>query len=106
MLVDGIYPPLSRFVKPLSVPIGDIKALFSLWQESNCKDIEHFFAVFKGKFGFVTSTIPFAFIEDITEAFHACLILHNMAVIERIASGDGTTETAAMYDVVKPFNER
>jgi len=102
MLVDGIYPPLSRFVKPLSVPIGDTEALFSLWQESKRKDIERFFAVFKGKFGFFTSAIPFAFIEDIIEAFYACLILHNMAVIERVASGDGTTETAAMYDVVGP----
>jgi hypothetical protein len=42
MLVDGIYPPMSRFVTPLSVPIGDSEALFSLWQESKRKDIERF----------------------------------------------------------------
>ena len=40
MLVDGIYPPLGWFVKPLTVPIVDSKALSSLWQESKCKDIE------------------------------------------------------------------
>ncbi len=38
MLVDGIYPPLGRFVKPLTVPIGDREALFSMWQESKRKD--------------------------------------------------------------------
>jgi hypothetical protein len=30
MLVDGIYPSIARFVKPISVPIGDVEALFSL----------------------------------------------------------------------------
>ena len=47
MLVDGIYPSLARFVKPLTVPIGDCEALFSMWQESKRKDIERFFGVFK-----------------------------------------------------------
>ncbi len=105
MLVDGIYPPLSRFVKPLSV-LGDNEALFSLWQESKRKDIERFFAVFKGKFGFFTTSIPFQFVEDIIEAFYACLILHNMSVVERVASGDGSRETATMYDFVgQPANQ-
>jgi len=31
MLVNGIYSPLSRFVKPISVPIGDVEALLSMW---------------------------------------------------------------------------
>jgi hypothetical protein len=30
LLVDGIYPPLSRFVKHISVPIGDTEVLFSM----------------------------------------------------------------------------
>jgi hypothetical protein len=50
ILVDGIYPPISRFVKPLSVPINTVEALFSLWQESSRKDVERFFGVFKKKF--------------------------------------------------------
>jgi hypothetical protein len=40
MLLDGIYPSLARFVKPISVPIGKHAALFSMWQESKQKDIE------------------------------------------------------------------
>jgi hypothetical protein len=31
MLVYGINPPLYRFVKPISVPIGDVEAPFSMW---------------------------------------------------------------------------
>jgi hypothetical protein len=47
LLVDGIYPPLSRFVKPISVPIGDTEALFSMWQEVKRKDVERSFGVLK-----------------------------------------------------------
>jgi len=57
LLVDGIYPPLSRFVKPISGPIGDTEALFSLWQESKRKDVERFFGVFKKKIHFLSRPI-------------------------------------------------
>jgi hypothetical protein len=50
MLVDGIYPQLSRFVKTISVPLGVVEALYSLWQEAKHKGIELFFGVFKKKF--------------------------------------------------------
>jgi hypothetical protein len=33
-LVDGIYPPLSSFVRPLSLTVGGDEALFSMQQES------------------------------------------------------------------------
>ncbi len=49
MLVNGIYPALARFVKPISVPIADSEALISLWKESKRKDIERFFGVYKKK---------------------------------------------------------
>jgi hypothetical protein len=38
-LVDGIYPPLSRFAGPMSIPILDLEALYSSWQESCRKDV-------------------------------------------------------------------
>jgi len=52
MSVDGMYPPLSRFVKPVSVPIGDVEALFSMWQEAKRKDIKRFFGVSQKKLHF------------------------------------------------------
>jgi len=84
MLVDGIYPSLARFVKPVSVPLGDTEALFSLWQESKRKDIERFFGVFKKKFNFFNRPLPFAYMDDIISCFYCCIILHNIAITERL----------------------
>jgi hypothetical protein len=58
-LVDGIYPALARFVKPLSVPLNDDEALFSLWQESKRKDIERFFGVLKKSFTYLLGQLCF-----------------------------------------------
>jgi hypothetical protein len=82
MLVDGIYPSLARFVKPISVPIGKDKALFSMQQEAKQNNVECFFRVFKQKFHFFNRPIPLACIDDIIDTFHICIILHNMAVSE------------------------
>jgi hypothetical protein len=46
VLVDGIYPSLARFVKPISVPVGKREELFAVWQESTRKTIERLFGVF------------------------------------------------------------
>jgi hypothetical protein len=61
MLLDGIYPSLARFVKPISVPIEQREALFSMWQESKQKDFEHF-GVLSGNFIFSTGQ------------YHECLL--------------------------------
>jgi hypothetical protein len=100
MLVDGIYPSLARFVKPISVPVGKREKLHSTWQESKRKDIERFFGVFKLKFGFFHKPIPFQYEEDIISAFYCCLILHNIAVTERVDSGTEERESDLFYDCV------
>jgi len=99
-LVDGIYPSLSRFVKPLTVPIDDNEAIFSMWQESKRKDIERFFGVFKKKIHFFAQPILFHCMHEITEAFYCCIILHNLAVKERVALDDGSIESDSFYEVV------
>ena len=100
MLVDGIYPCLARFVKPISVPVGKRETLFSLWQESTRKTIERFFGVFKKKFHFFNRPIPFGFMADIIYIFYCCVILHNMAVVERLNSGSEEVESDLFYDCV------
>jgi hypothetical protein len=80
--MDGIYPSLAGFVKPISVPIGKHEAFFSMWQESKQKDIKHVFGIFKKKFHFFTRPIPFVFMDDIIDTFYCCIILHNIAVSE------------------------
>jgi hypothetical protein len=82
LLVDGIYPSLAWFVKPLSVPIDDDETLFLLWQEAKRKDIECFFRVFKKKFNFFANPIRVIFLEEIIAASFCCLILHNMSVLD------------------------
>jgi hypothetical protein len=71
-LVDGIYPSLSRFVKPLTVPIDDNEAIFSMWQESKRKDIERFLASSK-KNHFFAQPILFHYMHEIMEAFYCCI---------------------------------
>jgi hypothetical protein len=98
MLVDSSYPPISRFVKPISVPLSDVEALFSLWQESKRKDVERFFGVFIKKFHLFAKPVPFAYILDVLNLFYCCLILHNMAVCERIEAGQ--QENDGFYDCI------
>jgi hypothetical protein len=81
-----------------------VEALYSLWQEAKRKDIERFFGVFKKKFCFFSKAIPFAFVEDVIEAFYTCLILHNMAVAERVSSDDFINEADVVYDFVQPMD--
>jgi hypothetical protein len=100
LLVDGIYPATARFVKPLSVPVDDDEALFSLWQEAKRKDVERFFGVFKKKFNMFNNPIKLFYMSDIIHACYSCLILHNMSVLERVAMDDGTRENDIYYDVV------
>ena len=63
LLVDGIYPSLARFVKPLSAPIDDNETLFSLWQEAKRKDIERFFGVFKKSLTSLPTQSVFSFLK-------------------------------------------
>jgi len=90
----------SRFVKPISVPLSDKEALFSFWQESKCKDINHFFGCFKEKFYFFSKPVPFTFIADILNAFYCSLVLHNMAVHKQFEACEEQRESDACYDYI------
>jgi hypothetical protein len=49
LLVDGIYPKFSRFVKTVKEPVTHQQRVFASWQESARKDIERAFGVLQGK---------------------------------------------------------
>ena len=100
-LVGVIYPGLSHFIKPLSVPLNGDEALFSMWQESKHKDCEQFFGVFKKKFHLFARPITLQDMSEIVDAFYCCIIPHNIAVAEQLMKDDGSIESEEFYEVVE-----
>jgi hypothetical protein len=84
VLVDGIYPPLSRFVRGIAQPIGDKEDRFTCWQESTRKDIERAFGVLQHKFQFMARPIMLMDTLQIGQSVRTCLILHNMCMSDRV----------------------
>jgi Plant transposon protein len=92
-LCDGIYPKYSRFVKGMKQPIGEGERRFTAWQESARKDIERAFGVLQCKFKAISSPIYLINEKAIANMVGCCLILHNMAVSDRV-----------MVDVTKRYD--
>ena len=88
LLVDGIYPPLSRFVKAIKCPISDDQKGFTSWQESARKDIERAFGVLQCQWQCTSRAIYIMKMESIAAMMAALLILHNMGVSDRVMEGD------------------
>lgn len=88
LLVDGIYPPLSRFIKAIKAPISDDEKSFTGWQESARKDIERAFGVLQGQWQCTSRPIHLMKMESIAAMMATSLILHNMGVSDRVMDGD------------------
>jgi len=88
ILVDGIYPQYSRFVKAFKVPVTDRERKFSQWQEACRKDIERAFGVLQGKFQCMARPFHQMTLSLVGTRVAACLILHNMCVSDRVMDGD------------------
>jgi hypothetical protein len=84
ILVDGIYPELSRFVKTISEPIEKKGKLYAKWQEKTRKDIERAFGVLQRKFHILVKALEFWYLEDIKNIVNCCITLHNMMVETRV----------------------
>jgi hypothetical protein len=84
MLVDGIYPKWSRFVRGYKEPVTDDERAFTSWQEGARKDVERAFGVFQCKFKAVANPIHIIDPKKIGVMVRACLILHNMDVSDRV----------------------
>jgi hypothetical protein len=56
ILVDGIYPQFSRFIKGIKEPIAPQEKKYSQWRESSRKDVERGFGVAKGTWQFLGQT--------------------------------------------------
>lgn len=98
LLVDGIYPELSRFAKTIQEPAGRKASRYAVWQEAARKDIERAFGVLQRKFHVLVKKIEFWYIGDIASVVNTCIILHNMMVANRIDSGEVESEAFYVYD--------
>ena len=95
--MDGIYPELARFVKIISVPIGQMQQWFSLWQEAARKDVECAFRIFQLKFKLVKVPLQGLDLVAIRDSVMACVILHNMMVEERVMHDE--REDTSFYEI-------
>ena len=88
LLVDGIYPNWSRFVKGVLQPLGRDQRKFTKWQESARKDIERAFGVLQCVWQCVSRPIYLMKLEQIKDMITAAIILHNIGVADRVMDGD------------------
>jgi hypothetical protein len=98
LLVDGIYPELSRFVKTIQEPVGRKSTSYALWQESARKDIERAFGVLQRTFHILVRKMEFWYLSDICNVVNTCIVLHNMMVAHRIDSSDDESDAIYLHD--------
>jgi hypothetical protein len=100
-LVDGIYPPYSRFIKAIAEPLLPLEKLFTGWQESARKDVERAFGILQGKFQVLARPMQGHSLTKLSDIVSACLIMHNMSVSDRVMEGD----LNATYNPANQINE-
>jgi Plant transposon protein len=88
LLVDGIYPKYSRFVKGIKDPLTDQERKYSAWQEAARKDIERAFGVLQCQWKFMAAPIKAYSTDVIRMRVKTCIILHNMNVSDRVMEGN------------------
>jgi Plant transposon protein len=98
ILVDGIYPPIARFVKTLSFPVGEVAKMFAKWQEATRKDVERSFGVLTRKFQILARPLEYWHLEDTKRIISGCLVMHNMMVEVRIDRDEA--DDSGMYNVM------
>jgi hypothetical protein len=84
VLVDGIYPKYTRFVRGFQEPTNQTEQNFTGWQEGARKDVERAFGVLQAKFQFIARPIHLHHLQDIANRVATCIILHNMCVADRV----------------------
>ncbi|XP_023752086.2 uncharacterized protein LOC111900429 [Lactuca sativa] len=77
-LTDGIYLPLSVFVKSFTCPNDPKRKKFKEAQESARKDVERAFGVLKRHWQVLTVGARSYEVKRLRHVMYACIILHNM----------------------------
>ena len=98
LLVDGIYPEITRFVKTIQEPISKRDSNYAKWQESSRKSVERAFGVLHRKFHIIVKANEQWYVDDIANIVISTIVLHNMMVCHRIASDEN--EDISFYECV------
>ena len=107
VLVDGIYPKLSRFVKTIQEPVGHKASRYARWQESARKDVERAFGVLQRKFHVLVRKIELWYVGDIANVVNSCICLHNMMVANRmVAMGDKESEEFYAFPAMGSWSQQ
>ncbi|XP_022019659.1 uncharacterized protein LOC110919707 [Helianthus annuus] len=80
LLVDGIYPSWSVFVKAPSFLVEAKEKTFKKLQESARKYVERSFGVLKGRWSILSRPVRAMNKKSIHSIVYACIILHNMLI--------------------------
>ncbi|XP_022003939.1 uncharacterized protein LOC110901416 [Helianthus annuus] len=78
LLVDGIYPSWSVFVKLIPYPHEVDQKKFKRQHEAARKDIERAFGVLKAKWGVLSRPMRARSVKKIRSVVYTCIILHNI----------------------------
>jgi hypothetical protein len=97
-LVDGIYPPLTRFLSSESDPHTKLAFSFAQDQEADRKDVERGFGVLKLKFLSLLHPINLHHKDDIYYLVLACILMHNMMVEARVENDE--EESVYLYNTL------
>ncbi len=97
-LVDGIYPPLTRFLSSESDPHTKLAFSYAQDQEAFRKDVERGFGVLKLKFLCLLHPINLHHKDDIYYLVLACVLMHNMMVETRVENDE--VESAYLYNTL------
>lgn len=105
-LVDGIYPPYSRFVKGIQLPVTESEKYFTAWQEGARKDIQRAFGVLQARFQVMSRPFHRHSLQKISKIVSACLIMHNMCIADRVMDGNVYAVYDPTYNVDDVDDER
>jgi len=103
VLVDGIYPKYSRFVKAHPGPVNPDQVHYTKWQESARKDIERAFGVLQGRFKVMFHPFYAHDLRKIGTIVKSVLIMHNMGVEDRVM-GKSRESQGRQYDPMANFD--
>jgi len=100
-LTDGVYPDWRVFIKTNKHPKNRKKKNFGKQQEVVRKAIERFFGVLCCKYRMMRNPCSLWYADDMANIMEACVIMHNMTVLETKANSTGTHKAHVATDAAK-----